>query len=501
MGQYILVIFLLSFASTVQADTIVLKSGQKVEGKIISKTDQEINVDFQGVTITYGVDEIEQIIGEEVKVDSNPQVDSSAGAGGDLYAQAQEHFVENKDYEINSVLNAPDQDPEKIKAVFAGNKEAMELFKKAVLQTNDGALFMKAEEDFRKFTRQSFTNLKIMTLILLEAVHSVKSGQLALAEEDYLTIIRFLKHFSRERYVLLTNIQLRISMNKFYPHIQEDMANVSLSRSFYEEFLRELLSVEINPDGFKKTWEGEYEFGRDSFRKMKDYLKGKYNEDFLSGMEPAWETLMAEVVKLQIEASTQNNPDIYVDGITELKASWNKNLAPLNISCEPPPEYHILTEDPLKLQAEALTRCKNFSTPKTLVEYSFMVEYSLISSLNDITRVINTYYTTMSQLNNLTTATAIHLYQIDNQKLPDKLEDLVPKYLAKIPEDPFHSFKPLQYVKTQDGYLVYGVGPDRIDQKGEVAFDLQDTSGKAQEGDIVFFIKDQERLDPKPVEP
>jgi len=43
------------------AETIVLKSGQKVEGKIIEKTDKYIKIDFQGIPITYFIDEIERI--------------------------------------------------------------------------------------------------------------------------------------------------------------------------------------------------------------------------------------------------------------------------------------------------------------------------------------------------------------------------------------------------------------------------------------------------------
>jgi len=49
------------------AETITLKSGQEIEGKIIEKTDKYLKVDFQGVTITYFNDEIE-------RVDSNTTV-------------------------------------------------------------------------------------------------------------------------------------------------------------------------------------------------------------------------------------------------------------------------------------------------------------------------------------------------------------------------------------------------------------------------------------------
>lgn len=43
------------------ADTIYLKSGAKVEGKIVEKTDTAIKVNFQGITLTYYKDEISRI--------------------------------------------------------------------------------------------------------------------------------------------------------------------------------------------------------------------------------------------------------------------------------------------------------------------------------------------------------------------------------------------------------------------------------------------------------
>ena len=47
------------------ADTLILKSGQKIEGKIIEKTNDYVKIDFQGVTITYFNDEIKDILTQD----------------------------------------------------------------------------------------------------------------------------------------------------------------------------------------------------------------------------------------------------------------------------------------------------------------------------------------------------------------------------------------------------------------------------------------------------
>ena len=67
LGVLILVVLFIlpPFAS---AETVVLKSGKTVEGKLIEKTDKYIKMDFQGVPLTYFLDEIESIDGKNVYV-------------------------------------------------------------------------------------------------------------------------------------------------------------------------------------------------------------------------------------------------------------------------------------------------------------------------------------------------------------------------------------------------------------------------------------------------
>jgi len=62
-------IFLFSMPS-IFAETIVLKSGKIVEGKIIDKTDKSIKVGIEDVPITYYFDQIESIDGNKIKSSS-----------------------------------------------------------------------------------------------------------------------------------------------------------------------------------------------------------------------------------------------------------------------------------------------------------------------------------------------------------------------------------------------------------------------------------------------
>ena len=66
---------------------------------------------------------------------------------------------------------------------------------------------------------------------------------------------------------------------------------------------------------------------------------------------------------------------------------------------------------------------------------------------------------------NLQVAVALAAYRADHARFPDRLESLSPNYLDKIPGDIF-SGKPLIYRPTEEGYLLYSVGVNEIDEGG-----------------------------------
>ncbi len=63
-------------------------------------------------------------------------------------------------------------------------------------------------------------------------------------------------------------------------------------------------------------------------------------------------------------------------------------------------------------------------------------------------------------------AIAVHRYQRDNGKVPDTLQDLVPKYINAVPQDPF-SGREMLYKHDQDGYVIYSVGDNLKDDGGK----------------------------------
>lgn len=84
------------------------------------------------------------------------------------------------------------------------------------------------------------------------------------------------------------------------------------------------------------------------------------------------------------------------------------------------------------------------------------------------------------------TAIAVERYRLAHNIYPDGLQTLVPAYLDEIPKDPF-DLHPLRYFPDSEGYRIYSVGPNGVDNGGF-------TTESFSEGDIVFRVRDFSRL-------
>ena len=62
-------------------------------------------------------------------------------------------------------------------------------------------------------------------------------------------------------------------------------------------------------------------------------------------------------------------------------------------------------------------------------------------------------------------ASLINVYRAEHGGYPKTLKDLTPKYLATLPVDVYHG-KAFRYRTEGDGYVLYSVGPDGVDDSG-----------------------------------
>lgn len=80
------------------------------------------------------------------------------------------------------------------------------------------------------------------------------------------------------------------------------------------------------------------------------------------------------------------------------------------------------------------------------------------------------------------TALALVLYKKTHGSYPDRLDNTVPHFINEIPADTF-SGKPLVYKKSDNGFILYSLGPNMKDDDGAL---LEDTVNMDAKGDIVW---------------
>jgi hypothetical protein len=84
-------------------------------------------------------------------------------------------------------------------------------------------------------------------------------------------------------------------------------------------------------------------------------------------------------------------------------------------------------------------------------------------------------------------ALAAQLYRRGHGHWPEKLEDLVPEFLAQVPADPFDG-KPLRVHHTEDELVIYSVGPDGNDDGGHYVTEESIAAG-AVPLDVTFVLR------------
>jgi hypothetical protein len=99
------------------------------------------------------------------------------------------------------------------------------------------------------------------------------------------------------------------------------------------------------------------------------------------------------------------------------------------------------------------------------------------------------------------TALAMERFNLATGRWPDRVQDLVPQYLAEPPLDPFDG-APLRLVRKAHAIIVYSVGIDKEDNGGaidlnpivkgsDIGFALQDPGGRRRPGKPFQFPERQ----------
>ena len=117
-------------------------------------------------------------------------------------------------------------------------------------------------------------------------------------------------------------------------------------------------------------------------------------------------------------------------------------------------------DDP-KAMTEAVQRMESAEPTPRLS--SFLVHMLLPS----YSRAVELHVETVARLRCAAAGLAAERFRLDNDQFPDSIDVLVPQYLDAVPIDPFDQ-QPIRLAVNDDGIVIYSVGPDRVDDGGDV---------------------------------
>ena len=102
--------------------------------------------------------------------------------------------------------------------------------------------------------------------------------------------------------------------------------------------------------------------------------------------------------------------------------------------------------------------------------------------------MISKFYFIYDRIKLLYLSTSIKAFEIDNEQLPSQLSELIPSYIDNLPKDDFSDGNDFIYNKSNSGYLLYGLGPNRKDDQGKICLTEDDNDKNNWNGDICFAM-------------
>jgi hypothetical protein len=161
------------------------------------------------------------------------------------------------------------------------------------------------------------------------------------------------------------------------------------------------------------------------------------------------------------------------------------NESGLTMLCETLPQL-LAAREPIELglKREAYFSRTSFGWIGRLMAWLEVDAFSSQATLQAM-QLLRSRSLTWSRL--ILTEAAIRRRALAEHSFPDTLSDLVPKYLAEVPLDPFGT-GPIIYRRTADGYLLYSVGSDGIDDGGQRA---RKDAVRGVVGDMFFDASDE----------
>lgn len=178
---FLFLAFLLS-SSFAFAETIVLKTGKTIEGKILEQNESSINVDIEGVTLTYYLDEIQSIDGKEVtpvsvKEEASPASQETNAAWEGWYGTITDYYDK-----LQAILNKSQEVGTRIEGILSEIQEDKDMQEHEVTTKALISLDSSIIEELKALTPPA--GFKVFHQKQIEACERLKMSAQAILKKD-----------------------------------------------------------------------------------------------------------------------------------------------------------------------------------------------------------------------------------------------------------------------------------------------------------------------------
>ena len=301
---------------------------------------------------------------------------------------------------------------------------------------------------------------------------AAKSGKTRQALEDCLTIIRVGSHLQSKGGLIEQLVGMAIT-RLGYERILAIMAEQKLSATTLAELDKKIR--EVHKEGYPEIdMESERLFLLDTVQRL--FTDGGPGGGHLT---PSGTGTLINLYYSN-EMSTEELRIIAYTGSSMIHARRNETIDQCNKMYDKMAE--IVKMSPYE------KRLRQVSGENILSDLP-MYRYFLLSVLKpSIDRISQVRYEVKAYYEAVLTLLALKYWQMNGGNYPAQLQELVARgYLERLPIDPY-SDKPLVYKRTDDGFTLYSVGPNFIDDNGLMGRDRQGRAKMwAENGDAVFW--------------
>ena len=488
--KYLMVLVIVLFAFPVFAETVELKNGQTIEGKIVANDGNKVQVDFNGVVLTFWMDEI-------VSIDKKPvaglirDVESGTSASKEETTELSSKVPksaffmgEQQTSVINDIVRNGWKKSDVATTLLVQNKGELARTKESLVQDQEGN---EIEKIFHKesllVNELNETILSYhLKLLLVEAEQARDQNNNALFESNLLSALDICLTLAQQKSFFGSSIRIQtMFFDAISLVLERNIRNKEHDKVFLQKCALKLQQL-IDRQQFARI------FFSGRIQQIKQEIGDAQNRigrgESLGEIVKSYElnipvSLFEQVVpdKKFFTTLSQKFEPIMDKWVEEAKEALRRNALV---------DFDRKTEAELNASKQKIST-NSYSSPQDkfidIIGYEYLIKF--LPKTNSWTSQGYCFF--LAEVKVAYIGVLEKLFEMENNRPVTSLSELVPQYADTLPKDNFSDTgNDLKFSNTSDGMRVCSIGLDRYDDQGKKLLTLENMQVNKTAGDICF---------------